>query len=594
MIDGPFFKCRCILPIPFAPELPVIDQSTSTLSLSGRSFSAEIRGWPSFLQADCYRGETTVALLFGWADTSDRARLHAKDFAQRLNRSRECLEDLLHKSGGSFILLLFRGASLYLATDRFGSIPLYFRSSGRGSAYSTRVSDLLTGDDALDSIAAVSLIKYGCPHGSRTLVADISVVSPAALISFSDKPEVTTYWKWSIENPRRIERNDLSLLAEAFQEGLARGRDCAGGDSGLAVGLSGGLDTRLLVGLLSRHIGTDFCGYTFYGDDRAGDLTAAVILAKHLGINHTRLKLEVEDFLEASPQILDANNGILLTASFLFWTLAKAVQKDGKRIVITPSAEIFFGSRIKAPIFKQTPKQYLLENEPQITGYLNYIAPDLLRKFNIEEPVSIKLDEYAHDAAKDRVDAHVKWDLANRQRRMIFPNVAGTMSSTVDVLEVHWTSVVRDLLLQIPARERLNRTFQRTLICHVDAGLAKLPEAKDGLPIAHKARYRYTRAILRRMGPQGQRYLHASERFCEFEGAYHFFRKWWCEQPGALQLRQVVESVNWVDAGLLTSNDFGQFYEDSKVDNRAGEESSLLLYSLYTLAIAIRHWKLSI
>src|SRR5262249_42438256 len=148
----------------------------------------------------------------------------------------------------------------------------------------------------------------------------------------------------------------------------------------------------------------------------------------------------------------------------------------------------------------------------------------------------------------DPVTFHVAWDLYQRQRRFVFSNVTSSLSQLIDVFEPHFATDPLNLLLSIPSRKRIERSLERNLVFKMYPDLAALPEGSDGLPISNKFFWRLLRSLLLRTG---KRFLTRFPQFIDFEGAYHFFQRWWQDPETSPLLKGVIESANFMQAGII-------------------------------------------
>ena len=361
------------------------------------------------------------------------------------------------------------------------------------------------------------------------------------------------------------------------------------------MGLSGGLDSRLLLGMLLQDK-RDLKAATFFGDGQAGDLHGARGIAQRTGISHRELLLNKKSFLEAVPEITRSNNGVLASASYLFRELGRELSGVCRQSVFITSAEILFGSRLKQIALLKSAKDfgsYLKTVEPNIPmPFLKSCLNDRISADYEEIENADLLTELFRDVDFDPITFHISWDLFQRQRGFIFSNVTASLSRWIDVFEPHFASEPLNLLISIPNKQRIGRAVERNLIAELYPQLAAVPESADGLPISNKIFWRLLRSILLRTG---QGVMNRIPQIMPFEGPYHFFQYGWQDPEMLLRLKQIAGEANLFEAGILRDPDqLDDLCRQTGQKDETGLSASMLLYGLYTLAGVIEGWGLSL
>jgi asparagine synthetase B (glutamine-hydrolysing) len=547
---------------------------------------------------------STVMILAGWAQIGTNNDVMSSLLnAYLTGRLIASLKDL----NGSYVLIIVKnGTGLSLVTDHFGTIPVYVFQNSRpyiliSSSLAELAIDHLQGAK-LDKYAALHTLRYGYSLGSRTLIKGVNVLLPGTMYTWKvGKSGIVadsqTFWRL-LHAMTEARESPLGPWDEphawfgAFRNAWANHIDEC---EPVGMGLSGGLDSRLLIGMLLQDRRAPKTA-TFYGDPAAGDRLGALRVAQRTGVDHRELELKPDGFFKAASRVLRNNDGVLASASYIFYELGRALSSLCTKSVFMTSAEIFFGSRLKYIASLQSAAHfhsYLQSVEPNISmPFLSsYLDDRLLAQYPEIEREDLLLDQFS-GVDFDPVTFHVSWDLFQRQRRFIFSNVTATLNQWLDVFEPHFATEPLNLLLSIPPRKRIGRRLERELIAKLYPHLAALPEGADGLPISNKILWRLLRSLLLRAG---KRFLIHFPQFMDFGGAYHFFQDWWRDPESAPLLKGVLEKSSLVEAGILRSRDqLDALYRLTARRDEIGQQASLLLFSLYTLVRVTDSWRLSL
>ena len=161
---------------------------------------------------------------------------------------------------GMFAFALWDGRKrrLLAAPDHLGQKPLFYRYDDYGFACASEIKALLARDDRRPSMNVAALDQY---LALRLIVAPLSMFegihklppSHCHTIEASGAPEVRRYWTLSYE-PKRSASEDVLLeeLESVIEEAL---RLHMVSDVPVGAFLSGGLDSSLLVAMISKKLG---------------------------------------------------------------------------------------------------------------------------------------------------------------------------------------------------------------------------------------------------------------------------------------------------------------------------------------------------
>ena len=187
---------------------------------------------------------------------------------------------------GQFALVAQSPNRTLAATDRIGSIPLFFREDADGYMIDSEARRLATDLDpaAIDPEALLTLAMAGYTIGPRTLHRGLEVVSPGEAVLFQDgagarRKRYYAYRPWTAEavDSVTLEQN-LADVTGAVLEKLVAGLD----GRPVMIPLSAGLDSRLIAAGL-RHLGYRDVRCYSYGQRGNHEAAAGRRIASALG-----------------------------------------------------------------------------------------------------------------------------------------------------------------------------------------------------------------------------------------------------------------------------------------------------------------------
>lgn len=163
---------------------------------------------------------------------------------------------------GAFLLAVWdrRAQELFLANDRMGLYPVYYAHQAGRLIFAPEVKGILCAPgfaSTLDWTALAEYVRFQFLLGDKTFFEAIKLLPGAARLRYqapSDTLTLETYWDMSQlpEVPPTI------TLAEAAEEAGRRLRNAvhelSGGPHQLGLYLSGGVDSRVILGFLPREV----------------------------------------------------------------------------------------------------------------------------------------------------------------------------------------------------------------------------------------------------------------------------------------------------------------------------------------------------
>ncbi len=203
-----------------------------------------------------------------------------------------CFRDL----DGTFAVAIFdqRQGKLLIAVDRDASRPLYFHAQDGRFLFASEVKAILQDHRVsrqLDEQGLIEFFTFRHPLGERTLVRNVCFL-PAGSVALCcrGRTQVQRYWEPTVfeDQPARPMPEYLGELELGLRRALDRQMY---DDRPIGEMLSGGLDSRLLAGLMPPRL--QACFHTFTrGPLDCRDVRFGTMVARCVGSQHHILELE--------------------------------------------------------------------------------------------------------------------------------------------------------------------------------------------------------------------------------------------------------------------------------------------------------------
>jgi asparagine synthase (glutamine-hydrolysing) len=251
-------------------------------------------------------------------------------------------DDFLLRLRGMFALAIYdirKGPGnerLFLARDQLGIKPLLYSEQGSTLIYASELKPLLASgliSHEIDPVALRLLLTFGSIYQPRTMLRDVKALLPAhRMILEGGNRRIERYWSLRTDRYPELRSapyaEQIQIIAEAVGESL---RLQMVSDVPLGAFLSGGVDSSLLVALMTKHIGGRVKTFSvgFDGEGAAFDESIeAAQTAKYLGTDHTNVCVTGKDVSERIFHIasaLDQPTVDGVNSYFISWAARQAV-----------------------------------------------------------------------------------------------------------------------------------------------------------------------------------------------------------------------------------------------------------------------------
>jgi asparagine synthase (glutamine-hydrolysing) len=201
--------------------------------------------------------------------------------------------DCVHRFAGMFAIALWDATRrrLWLVRDRIGKKPLYYFEQNGALWFASELKALLRipGFDRTPDMEAIRLyFKYGYVPSPFSIFTAARKLPPAhQLICEGGRLSITRYWDplACVGTATAISDDDAEGEFESLLSTAVRQRRIA--DVPLGAFLSGGIDSSLIVALMSEQSGKPVETYTIrFANPEFNEADHAAGVARHLGTNH--------------------------------------------------------------------------------------------------------------------------------------------------------------------------------------------------------------------------------------------------------------------------------------------------------------------
>ncbi|WP_274567642.1 asparagine synthetase B family protein [Streptomyces spiramyceticus] len=209
-----------------------------------------------------------------------------------------CLDGL----DGMFALAVYdpRLGRLFLARDRLGEKPLYWRLDGGRLAFASEVTTL-TGYGPAPLVLRPEMLAVETPLGVDTPFQGVQLLAPAALLTFdvaTGSIDQKTWWR--LEDREPFKGNYAKALAR-FSVVLAEQIPLRAPASDFALLLSGGLDSAVLAYLMRPPL----CVTVRYpGQGRLDESEIAAQIAQDIGAELVVVEPSTAEFATVLPHMM--------------------------------------------------------------------------------------------------------------------------------------------------------------------------------------------------------------------------------------------------------------------------------------------------
>jgi len=266
-------------------------------------------------------------------------------------------EELLERLNGQFAFALHdrRTASLFLARDRFGILPLYYAERGGDLYFASEIKALLASGEverALDPAGLDEVFTFWAARPPRTPFRGIRALEPGCWARWREGTlSIRRYYALDYSGAAAEPADALEALDELLHSGV---RLRMRADVPVGGYLSGGLDSSIVCALAAQASPYDLRTFSVTFDDPQLDESVfQQAVAGQLRSRHVVQRIGAGDIARVFPEVVrHAETPLLRTAPAPLYLLSRLTREHGIKVVLTGegSDEVFLGY----DLFKET------------------------------------------------------------------------------------------------------------------------------------------------------------------------------------------------------------------------------------------------
>jgi asparagine synthase (glutamine-hydrolysing) len=389
---------------------------------------------------------------------------------------------------GMFAFAVYDAArnELFLARDRLGIKPLYFRKDADGLSAASEVRMIAPESASVTPEAVSSYLQWGaCPEG-ELIYSGIQALPAGHAMTVSPDGEIKTWRYWPARKtfalfPENVVGRVRALVDNAVEEHLLS-------DVPVASFLSGGIDSSVVTALAARKLANKLQTYSVGFDLAELDETAiAQEIAQRYGTDHHRIQLSEEEVIASVTEAVDKMD-LPSVDAINTYIVSRAVAAHGVKVALSGLGgdELFGGY----PSFRDVPRLQLVAALPSFLRRIIGLGGNLGNRL-ADLPETGDAGELAHWRRRFLTDESI--------RRAGLPIATETREVPValpdDFARISWaelTGYMRRMLL----RDADQMSMAVSLEMRVPFLDHELVEYVLGLPAQAKKRYSGVKGLL--------------------------------------------------------------------------------------------------
>ncbi len=260
------------------------------------------------------------------------------------------------KLNGMFAFAIWdtRRGELFLGRDRLGIKPLYYSLDSQHLVFASNSQAVLSEKSVNTEFDGAGLHSLFSLHSvvpaPATLFKGLRKLLPACTMTINANGESKIEQYWHLQAKRTNRFNSEWEWAEAIRESLSQAIYKRKMISDVPVGvlLSGGLDSSLLVGLLSdmgvEDIRTFSVGFEDTPEEMGNEFIYSDAIVERFKTQHHKISIANDQILKRLPEVVDAMSEPMFAQDAIgFYLLAEQVSKQVKVVQSGQGADEVFG-----------------------------------------------------------------------------------------------------------------------------------------------------------------------------------------------------------------------------------------------------------
>lgn len=389
---------------------------------------------------------------------------------------------------GSFVFAIYdsKENKIIIVNDRYGLRPLYYAVNKGKLLFAPEIKAILqdkTFKKELNNEAVSDWFAFGEIFGDKTFFKGIEVLPPASILVYDGQDlSIAQYWDFNYEPDYNKSEDDfVDELVKSFKNALdIRMKD----NFRYGVSLSGGLDSRVVVGAINKSKIKNVLSFTF-GPSDCDEVKIAKTVAEKSGTKFKAISIAPEMIIANAEKEIFLSDGLdYLGVAFLL-----PIYRD----TITKYLDIVFdgfafdlllgGSYLNKRKLKAKSEKELFDMLSQKRLFSDIELKRLFNNEFYETTNNYLLNSFASYSKFEKVkqnhpaNMNDYFALHNHVRRLTIMGIV-LCRNYVEFSHPTYDNNLIDIILKIPPELRYNHRIYRKFLKKLSPAVAKIPYNK--------------------------------------------------------------------------------------------------------------------
>jgi asparagine synthase (glutamine-hydrolysing) len=408
-------------------------------------------------------------------------------------------EQFIHDLEGAFVLVIWNRSrqELIVANDRFGLYPLLYAHYSGKLVFAPEMKGILCDPEfrkELNLTALAEYMRFQQLLGEKTFFEGIELLPNASLLRYDTQTDALTiepYWDFSnIPEVKVTFEEAVEEISRLLRQAVNR---LASGPYRVGVYLSGGLDSRTILGMIDRER-FPVVSIT-YGHKDCRDVVYAERIARKAGSDHHWFEFENGEWVRKW-----ADFHLELTEGFHSWIHSHGASTFPQARQVIDGNLTGWALDTSVGGHWWDPQLTHAVDDVAFTSYFFYLynqeytwpgIDEAEERFLYTGEFYPQVQELAYDSFVSEVARFDKYGYPRRAEFFNQVNHNGRLTyyhliSARSHFEIRCPACdyqLFDFVCSVPLELRANRRMERAIINREVPALASIPYAKDGLPL---------------------------------------------------------------------------------------------------------------
>ena len=411
-------------------------------------------------------------------------------------------EDFAAQLNGVFAIAIWDGEErkVVVVNDRLSNQPIYYALTRNGLIFGSGVRALLT-DPALsrqtDRLAIAQFLTFDHVLDDRTFLEEVKLLPQASVLTFQQTAEedgrvsIRRYWelKYADAYPLRSETDLVEELKQLIRQAVARR---VSGGMPMGILLSGGLDSRVLLGELAEMVPGEQLHTFTWGIPGCDDCRVAKELAKVAHARHHFFELKPDWLLEKADEAVRITDGMGNVTNLHALATAQEESQVAKVVFKGFMGDAMMGYALTKRFWSDYDEETWFRAHLKTHTELGVIT------FNAQEQMRLFTAEFLRQVGDGVFDGYKMGLKRSGSREMAVQRLYFDMTQRVPRMTLHGVEVMRsyapvrlpfcdndlyDFTLRVPPGYLFERRLIARAFSESHPALAKVPIAGSGMPL---------------------------------------------------------------------------------------------------------------